>query len=429
MNLWYQKIYLGSQLFFVMLWLVYNSISKQSVHISPWLLVLFISGCTTFVLIWLLMSRIVFSSSSLPFVLFICFFTFRSLIDLDPHQASELLIGTTGGILLFYILGAYVSICIASLTKLDDKNCTRWVGFIYLSISIFIFITYAMFVYLLGSEAEVLDLFINADGSYQRKGTLLTLLYIIYSSLFLLLRACSLPWKGIYITLFIFNTLLFIFYSQLVRSNSGFVTILLISLAVIYLKLMSIKRKIIPFSFLFYIFILLIFMAIYFDFYSIYGIDFYSIYGIDFYLSHLRIFGYGDFEFSSVSSRVDFLSYIPSQIEHGIFFGDLNSDTKAGVPGSYPHSLIFHSLTHIGLAGFVLVLIIVFSLLIRNGLFSVRRAINLYNSSGWITKLHFVHTLPVVIVAVFFQSMTWAPFWFVLGLYIPIFKLRRGVNE
>jgi hypothetical protein len=118
MNLWYQKIYLGSQLFFVMLWLVYNSISKQSVHISPWLLVLFISGCTTFVLIWLLMSRIVFSSSSLPFVLFICFFTFRSLIDLDPHQASELLIGTTGGILLFYILGAYVSICIASLTKL-----------------------------------------------------------------------------------------------------------------------------------------------------------------------------------------------------------------------------------------------------------------------------------------------------------------------
>lgn len=422
-NIFLHKVYLACLLFFGTFWLIFNSSSDFGLHVYPWLLVIFLLGSSFLVAEYFLTRRCFFSSKSLVIILFLYFFVMRSLIDLETARAKELIIGTTGGILLFYLLGVFFGFIFNALTKLHPNESDTRLNFVYVSMSALIFISYAVFVLSSGSSTEIAKLFISADGSYQRKGSLLVLLYIVYSLLFLSVRNRNSFWKYTNLIFFITNTLILLFYAQFVRSNSGFASIILILLSMTYLEFVTIKgKKMVRFITASY-FLIAILVPILVIINPLDRMD------ISYYLSHLRIIGYGKFEFSSITSRIDLLTYMPDQMQYGLIFGDLNSDLKSGNQGKYPHNLLFNSLTHLGIFGFALMLTILFSLLVRNGLFSVSRATGGYRSGEWSKKFHFVHTLPVILIALFFQTITWAPFWFILGVYVPVFKLRRNLNE
>jgi hypothetical protein len=349
--------------------------------------------------------------------LFIFFFVLRSFYDLEIAIVSELIVGTTGGILLFYILGVFSRFIFVELLSPNQNHSFPEMNFTYLLGSTLLLVSY--FSYFSDSTVEIARSFIKADGSYQRKGSLLLIAYTLYSYMFLSTKPQHVTSKCFYLLLFVTNTSILLFYSQFIRSNSGFVSIFLIFLAIIYLRISATTSKQKARYLKASLFLTPITISIFLYFNPLTMSDF------NFYLSHMRIFGYGTFDLSSVTSRIDLLSYLFDQMQYGLIFGDLQSDVKAGHPGEYPHNFLLHSLSHLGVFGFLLILIIFFSLLKKNGLFSTLSPSIKHPTSNWGENRHFVVTLPIILIALLFQSIAWAPFWFVVGMYLPILRIRR----
>ena len=403
-----------SALSVIMFWLITNSWSELSMHVYPSALVMFIVLLSIQSGLSLLRQHAYCSKKSVFFVSFIFLIALRMIYDFEPSKVKELLVGTTGGILLFYILGSLVNFNMSVFRELWRMYPLN--GALSFSCLIFVIIySYLSFITSNSQDQAVMSSFINADGSYQRKGSILTLIYIISVLAYFYSRENLDKLRKYYFIFMIPFTVTMLFYSQYVRSNSAFVTILAIYLFTILFDFSYLKFK--SRLSIFCIGLLLIFCALavmssvlpkYLDFFS-----------------HFRIFGYGKFEFSSVTSRINLFAASLDQFNYGPILGDLNSDLKSGQAGKYPHNLLAHALTHLGLVGFVLMFLACVALLIRGRFDILVRNLCKTNpiivANGHLSAIIF----PIVCISVLFQTITWAPFWFIVGLTYPIIVRRH----
>ncbi len=130
--------------------------------------------------------------------------------------------------------------------------------------------------------------------------------------------------------------------------------------------------------------------------------------------SQLRIFGYGSEEVFSITSRLSLLSenYL-RHLSYSPIFGNTQVDALTTGPGTYAHSFLA-ILSHLGLVGFALFLILLGSMIYRHtqqwrfaGDSEDRFAAFFASSSlMFVTGFGFAATF-----------YTWLPFWFAVGFF------------
>ena len=407
-------VYLHVALTVLVLWFITNSMSELSLHVYPFALAVYFALVKTQFFLNLLKRQAFVSKRCLYFLILLFLIALRMLHDLDSSKVRELLFGTTGGVILFYLMGSLVSFNLSALRELWWTHPTGGAIFL-LCLSATIILAYTVFIYSNNQVQDIMSSFIYADGSYQRKGSILTILYIVFVMVCIYSRECLTRYKKFIFVVLLPVTLIALFYSQYVRSNSAFVTIFAIYLAIIITDFSSIKLwariKIFSISLL-----IILGISVYFVVRVPELLEFFS---------HFRVFGYGKFEFSSVTSRINLFTASLEQFTYGPILGDMNSDFKAGQAGKYPHNLLAHALTHLGLVGFFLMTTACILLLIRSRLdVTLYNLLKKYPDVKMNTSLSVI-IIPIVCISLLFQTITWAPFWFTVGLSFPVIVRRH----
>ncbi len=405
--------YSYASLLVIIFWIITNSSSEQSLHVNALALVIFISLISLHSILALTFRLAYISRNSAFFITLIFLMSLRLLYDLDISKSKELIIGTTGGIFLFYILGCFVKFNVDVLCKYWRTTPIHFSLFLCF-LSAFTIIWYITIITNTTTD-DIMKSFVFSDGSYQRKGALLTILYITFIYMYLADRQNLVRSQKFYIATVLPVTSILMFYSQYVRSNSGFVTVLFIFVFTAFINYSILGRK----DRLQALTITLLSI--------IFGLVYVSMYVPEYmqFISKLRIFGYGSFDYSSITSRLDLLNESLDQFQFGPILGDVNSDFKAGQPGKYPHNFLGHALTHFGLVGFTYMVLVFLALLVK-----CRSHVFLRNflSSRYTTDVTAdisAIIIPIILISFMFQTITWAPFWFTLGLIYPFIVLKK----
>lgn len=379
------------------------------------------------------------------FFFLILFFTYFIVnITLNrPNDLKALLLATSGGIILFYILGSLVSINLLYIKEktLNSNQFLNMFNFFYIVFSmVFLVLFLDTFMTLAENVREDLFLISDLDGMYQRAGAFLTISFFIYSfmtvffifinkyvkrSKFIILMAFL--FFGLYCLLIICGMVL----SQMIGSNNTLVHLggLLFATTIFYIFInftksgnllskikLNIKKSFFSklafklfgsiFVSLFIVFVLLVGLINFFD--------------ID--LDRFRIFGFGSGEVSSVSSRLALWDNFLIHFDYNPIFGNMAVDILTTGEGTYVHSFIISLLTHLGIVGFILFFIYLF--------FAIKEILNNQNNfyvNNLLTLYSLIVFAGIFAIASFGTFITWVPIWFLLGLIFPpiVFKKKK----
>jgi|GEM_PF-1544047 len=383
------------------------------------------------------------------FLVLILFFTYFIVnITLNrPNDLKALLLATSGGIVLFYILGSLVSTNLLYIKEkiLNSNQFLNIFNFFYTAFSfLFLVLFLDTFITLVANVRTDLFLLADLNGMYQRPGSFLVISFFIYSfmtAFFLFVNKYAKRSKfivlmtfvlfGLYCLLTIGGMLL----SQMIGSNNALVNLggLLFATTIFYIfinftkseKLLSkiklnIKKIFLSklgyklfgsiFVSLFVVLVLLVGLINYFD--------------ID--LDQFRIFGFGSGEVSSVSSRLALWDNFLVHFDYNPIFGNMAVDALTTGEGSYTHSFIATLLTHLGMVGFMLFFIYIF--------IAIKEKLN-NQRDIYVNNLFALYSLIVFAgifaIASFGTFVAWVPLWFLLGLIFPpiVFKKKEKQIE
>lgn len=412
---------------------------------SPALAVLGFSvmiGIFMIVLEIVLKKNISIKKSFLFLILFFTYFIVNITLN-RPNDLKALLLATSGGIILFYILGSLVSINLLYIKeKISNSNQ-------FLNIFNFLYIVFSLvFLVLLGDTFITLmenvrtDLFLlsDLDGMYQRAGAFLTISFFIYSFMtvfFIFVNKYAKRSK--FMTLMIFLlfglycllTICGIVFSQMIGSNNTLVNLggLLFATTIFYifinftksenlLSKIKLNIKKIFFSKLAFKLLGSIFVSLFIVLVLLIGLI--NFFDID--LDKFRIFGFGSGEVSSVSSRLALWDNFLVHFDYNPIFGNMAVDVLTTGEGTYVHSFIISLLTHLGIVGFIFFFIYLF--------IAIKERLNNHNNL-YVNNLFALYSLIVFTgifaIASFGTFITWIPLWFLLGLIFPpiVFKNRK----
>jgi hypothetical protein len=348
--------------------------------------------------------------------------------SMNFESAKENLLGTTGGIISFLVMGLITSCCLNEFydkTKsgLIQKYSPLLVNLYIVAILILNILNFNNF--LMGVRTDIF-LIEEQSGFYQRAANFMILQQIISGSLIyvLSLHSRNNSRVGIYIALAIYfiSTLVLCLTSQLIGSNAGFVCVFGYFLIVILaLKIASERRiefpsKKIRFKDFFVgwiakkvlaTFSIIILSMLFFAF------IFLNFYSFDF--SIFRIAGFGDGNLSSASSRIEiFMNNFTTHILYNPLLGNTLVDSLTTGDGTYIHSLL-SVVTHLGLMGFILFIAFI-SMIVRSAIYSQHRLSKDLTDNMDYLIFRMMSMIFISIVCLLIAFYTWAPFWFVIGL-------------
>lgn len=410
---------------------------------SPALFVLGFSvmiGIFMIVLEIVLKKSIYIKKSFLFLILFFIYFIVNITLN-RPNDLKALLLATTGGIILFYILGSLVSTNLFYIKEklLNSNKFLNMFNFLYIVFSIFfLFLLFDTFYTHLSNVRTDLFLISSNDGMYQRAGDFLIISFFIYSfitTFFLSINKYLNRNKFVSLLYYIFFSIYCLavvsgmLLSQLIGSNNTFVNLggLLFASIVFYIFInftkskhllsytkLNIKTifltnlgfKIYKTIFLTFLLLIILFICII----NIFDVD----------LSIFRIFGFGSGDVSSVSSRLALLDNFLIHFDYNPIFGNMAVDILTTGEGSYAHSFILSLLSHLGIIGFILFFIYLFVAIKEK----LKSSNNLY-----VNNLFALYSLIVFAgifaIASFGTFITWIPLWFLLGLISPPIKFKN----
>ncbi|MBS0213868.1 MAG: hypothetical protein JSR26_11940 [Proteobacteria bacterium] len=128
----------------------------------------------------------------------------------------------------------------------------------------------------------------------------------------------------------------------------------------------------------------------------------------------------GNYNISSVSSRIDLLPTFFRQFKVAPLIGDYKAEVEAGFfPGDYVHSLPLSLLTHTGIIGFCLFSISLFNLLRRSKVAATINWMSFPRHAFWVLLL-------VACLTTFFN---WLPLWFAIGYFLIREQYRQVSKE
>lgn len=371
------------------------------------------------------------------FLLLISWIALRVIIDLgDVEHLKQLTVATTGGILLFFLIGSFVR---QALDNLNQAVSSRL--YLKLVILLFALVSLAVFISFKGRLLDRPDIFYieGVEGGYQRPGNFLIMLFIMASFAYLALAAHPLTtgffrftiWLGIY-TL---GLVLALISSQMIGSNAATANLLAIYMMTSVISLLALSKRIrrrfnqgslsLPLS-KFTLKKLFVYSGVTLLVALFLAIIAIQITGFD--LSKTRAFGFGTGSNSSVTSRFDILLETGSaQLGYAPFLGNVNvAELTTGNAGRFLHNFIPNVMAELGLVGLILVLtllLISFAVLIKN----IKQAPT--NPEGFRTAIINFWLVFVFIWLFLYANISvgksWPVIWFFVGFAASIFIFNK----
>lgn len=391
-----------------------------------------------------LKKNIYITKSSLILILIVLWVSAKILIDVgDLAFLKQSIFATTGGILFFFLSGfslsvSYLEIINRYLTQIKIKN---------ILLIVFFFIAYSnldLFFTLKSKLRNDIFLIEGLNGNYQRAGNFLSILFLLTSYIYVLLKISFVTKSkkmnfGLILT-FVYITILFIVSvsAQMMGSNNAFIVVLgsgMITL--IFIGVTSSKRyikkneclsrsicdkgiiKIFFYKSIIYIFILIF-------------LTFLILLIFDFDINSTRFVGYGAKTNTSLDSRLLILSKnFIIHFEDSPIIGNFNIDQETTGVGTYIHSFFLYALTHtgiIGFVGFIVFFFYIFSLLLNRHI-----SVLYYNCPPYpyekSIRFYFLCLLCfLLLIANVGTTITWAVLWFAVGYMGQIFMIKGFIK-
>jgi len=393
-------------------------------------------------ILWLTLVRKAFIVKSTAFVvIFFCYFTARIFIDFGgSNELFAYLIGTTGGVITFYILGVITSVI---LDEVLDRFIvsTRKLLVLLLVTGLFFYALYQyVAVYSLLSNNVRTDIFMAVieGNDYQRPGDFIIISFLItcivysYATNSLLYNPTKINKLYVAILVMQLSILMFVgaILGQFITSNKA--TLLVVMLFLILLVTMlfvSMNRQKINYKVFrlkdilirvdaVKIILIIVFMAILMVIMIGAALNWV---GID--VLTMRITGYGESDGinSSVTSRIKILGTFTEQFNDSPVLGNMKVHTDMGVP--FVHSLIGSLLTHMGVVGLLIMVTFLFSSFQSLFKYDSERIPLYYNNSRVI--LFSLFALLMVFISSAGTFFNWIPLWFTIGLVFSPIKFRK----
>lgn len=377
------------------------------------------------------------------FLLFVLWVVLRVIVDLgDMEHLKQLTLATTGGILLFFLLGTFARNALDTLININLKlTSSKLILLTFLLVSTLIFLSFK------GRLLDRDDIFYITDveGGYQRPGNFLIILFVMTSFAFISItshprtrKIISLfVWLGIYSI----SLALALISSQMIGSNAATANLLALYLMTCVLALLSFNKSI---RHVFYNKKLRLPLSkrtckklIKYAITTLVAVIFLSIIAIQatgFDLSKTRAFGFGTGSNSSVTSRFDILLETgATQMGYAPFLGNVNvAELTTGNAGRTLHNFIPNLLAELGLVGLLIVLTLLFLVgrhLVRN----IKKASKEGKDLGQaIISLWLLFVLLFLFLyANLSVGKSWPVMWFYLGFAVSVLvtKVRRFVDK
>lgn len=406
----------------------------------------YITSIIIFVMIALKKSLVI-NGSFLLLSTVILWIAIKILGDIGNYEyLKKFMFATTGGILFFYFCGLFLSISSLELIDLclTTRACPSRCNILKSAIFIFlIFVLYRNIDLFLNLKERLRDdLFIikNVNGSYQRPGNFLSISFLLTSYLYVFQQIKNFYIKNnkkllkhsavliIYLCIMIMSSIS----AQMMGSNNAFIIIIgtgIITLIITSIVLRnSIKNKysqkpplnrlIIKKLLLKSISISLIIMIIAVLLIVIFNFD----------ISKTRFMGYGTNTNTSLESRLTIIqNNFLIHFNDSPIIGNYNVEQETTGIGTYIHSFFLQSLTHTGVVGFLMFLILFVSLFISLGvkntslIYKHQLSLPLEKPIKLFSLLILMYFLLVANIA---TVITWPVLWFGLGMlsYAIVFK-------
>ena len=356
----------------------------------------------------------------IPHILFISWIFFKIYIDIfDFRTISSVLFSTSGGVLLFFVFGMQLNICINYLYEIA-KNKRSLILIYYVSVSA----ACLLFLLMLGRLRDDIFLFDNINGEYQRVGNFLVVFFIILSKIWIMITQMIVSEKlSIYkshllICSYISVLGLLFTFSQLLQSNSATAVIFGVGICTLFVKFLNSKPYRSNLSIIQFI-ISSFFISRLLSFFAIILIVIFLLLTFlsllnNFHIYELNLFNFGTGKMSSIYSRLMLLDqYGIEQLAHAPWLGAYNiSEIVTGKSGNYPHSLIISVIAKLGVVGLLLLLLSFSTAMIST--VQIRK----YSDR----KLYFVLSIFDLFILFFVflfgcltVDLSWSVYWFALG--------------
>lgn len=364
------------------------------------------------------------------FALIVLWIAWRSIHDLDDlSYLKNITIATTGGIVLFMLLGAALSFQYNYFFL--SSSPTKKYQFFFL---LFAFVSFLIWNLFLEFRVRLYsDIFYmeGVNDGYQRPGNFLSIIFIVISYFFIEQVSFFKKNKGksrffLFQILYITLAGAFVIVGQMFGSNSSTAVVLMVScitwvLALLgynakkdHLVVLSVSQtqKILKYSF--------------FVIFSIFLMVSFLVFILDFDLTNMRVFGFGSGTLSSVTSRFEILfNDFWEQAGYSPLVGNINvAYLTTGNEGETLHSFIPYVLANLGIIGLVLIVILFF--IVLRGFYIKSNSHHL--NSALLANNGFYIILSLFLYANIANDISWIVIWFALGfLANPIsFKLAQN---
>lgn len=384
-----------------------------------------------------------FRFSFFVFLLFISWLVLRWALDLgDLYWLSQVTVATTGGIVLFFLAGAFFrqgidEIYLRSFGRLKVRYIFYFSGFL-------------IFALIYGFSDRIRpDIFYleGIDGAYQRSGNFLSMLFMIFSVSYLYSQmevvaknsiACFK--KFFDMSFYAIASSFYVACSQLIGSNSAtgvilgvFFLVVIVSCFFIIREHSSSRKLYLKSEEVFVSFFLhLCFISVLFVFLlCFFSLLFYLIFDIDFRV--FSVFGFSEGELSSLNSRIElFQSSGMEQLSYSPLLGDLNvAYLVTGESGKFIHSLLPFILANLGIFGFFVFIVFLISVVVDQCRDASRAALDSSKSGFFLICRSILFIFIILYLFVFSNisvGISWPVIWFSFGLIAKPFLYREIDN-
>lgn len=392
-----------------------------------------------FFVLWL-QRRLYIRFSLFFFLLLITWVATRVIIDLgDMEYLKQITVATTGGMLLFYLLGAFFGISYQSVLVQSEKT-------FFLKFLIFLFLCLMVWILYNFSQRLHPRLFylLGVDGSYQRPGNFLSISFVVVSFFYLTLVLQRVGKQisplSVFFWLFIYtaSTLMALVGSQLFGSNSATAVILGVYLITLVMTLI-LPRKGVWLSYLRHKLALPWSKRLvkHLSLMALVGLAFFvglmvlviGVTGFD--VTSLRLLGFGSGSNTSLLSRIEILLETgANQLGYAPFLGNMNvAYLTTGNAGLTLHSFFPYVMANLGLVGLLIVLALFVCVLLQ--LYRETKQFKDTGLYGYKLNIIALFSIFVFLYILFFANLSvgieWPVLWFTLGFISKPFVFSERV--
>lgn len=370
-------------------------------------------------------------------LIFLLHMLLRMLFTCDISSVRPYFFSTTGGILLFYFLGASCYMAMISFLEIQ-------LGKTFLMLSLMILLLFSMGLALdclLHHGANLrADIFLidENSGNYQRPGDFATMAFLIISQFFVgvwvKLSEGNRFFRSLVAILYSITACLLIVLVQMIGSNKALLCVagvfsVTVTFCIYHCNFSSPvyschKIRLFPFllgksarkAVLCFFAACLVAMVL--------GLSFLTSVGID--TSKLRVMNFGrssDPISGAFRSRLGIIeNNFLIQLSDSPLIGNMNVDAETTGKGSYAHSIPLYLMSHTGIFGLFLFMLYLIGAFVEFCRFrsSISCCLNVRHFKIFLLLSFFV----IALIGVISSRLPWSPFWFVLGLGYAPFDMR-----